>query len=219
MSSARRAWDPLPDTAPISAKVASTPATVSDGSGAACGRERSDAQPTPIWRCRSSPDSHDTMIATCSGSAAARRSNSAMCATLIEPRRGSGLRQAMCLRRREGARTQLGMARRQLPGADTLACLRNVTDLRDSDKEAPDGDQREEGRRHRRRVGDGSRQRRTAGRNVARMSPSSTARAPTARLLPRGSAARSIRSTSPTSPAPRRRCRPRSTNSAACTSW
>ena len=50
MSSARRAWDPLPDTAPISVKMALTPATVSDGSAAACGRERNDAQPTPIWR-------------------------------------------------------------------------------------------------------------------------------------------------------------------------
>ncbi len=34
-----------------------------------------------------------------------------------------------------------------------------------------------------------------------------------------GSAARSIRLTSPTSPAPSRCCRPRSTGSAACTSW
>ena len=68
-SSARRACDPVPDTAPMSAKVASTPVTVSTGCDAGGGRDRSDAQPTPIWRWRSSPDSHDTMIGTNSGSA------------------------------------------------------------------------------------------------------------------------------------------------------
>ena len=55
-------------------------------------------------------------------------------------------------------------------GADTLACLRNVTDHEDSDKRTggPDGDQREEGRRHRRRVGNGSGQRRAARTSAAR---------------------------------------------------
>ena len=37
---------------------------------AGSGSERSAAQPTPIWRCGSSPDSHDTTTAMSSGSAA-----------------------------------------------------------------------------------------------------------------------------------------------------
>lgn len=49
-SSARRACEPLPDTAPISEKPASTPATVNVGCDAGAGRDRNDAQPTPIWR-------------------------------------------------------------------------------------------------------------------------------------------------------------------------
>ena len=48
------------------------------------GNERSAAQPTPICRCGSSPDSHDTTTATslASPSVPARRSRSAMRAIL-----------------------------------------------------------------------------------------------------------------------------------------
>ena len=45
---------------PIRPNAASTSATVSDGSAAGAGWSRSAAQPTPIWRCVSSPDSHAT---------------------------------------------------------------------------------------------------------------------------------------------------------------
>jgi len=81
--SARRACEPLPDTAPISEKRASTPATVNVGSEAGGGRDRNDAQPTQIWRWRSSPDCQETTIATVSGSAAARRNKPAMWAILL----------------------------------------------------------------------------------------------------------------------------------------
>jgi hypothetical protein len=82
-NAARRACAPLPDTAPMSEKVASTPATVSEAWDAAGGRERSAAQPTPICRCRNSPESHDTTIATTATSGAARLSRSAIWATLV----------------------------------------------------------------------------------------------------------------------------------------
>ena len=48
----------------MSVNVASTAATVSEGESAGDGSERSDAHPTPIWRCGSSPDSQDTAIIT-----------------------------------------------------------------------------------------------------------------------------------------------------------
>ncbi|EUA55947.1 hypothetical protein I550_4104 [Mycobacterium intracellulare 1956] len=82
-SAARRACAPLPDTAPISEKVASTAPTVSVAWEAGGGRERNAAQPTPIWRCRNSPDSQDTTIMTRAGSGAARASRSAMWATFL----------------------------------------------------------------------------------------------------------------------------------------
>ena len=62
-NAARRACEPLPAVAPISVNAASTSATVSVGTAAGGGSERSAAQPTPIWRCGSSPDSQDTMTA------------------------------------------------------------------------------------------------------------------------------------------------------------
>jgi hypothetical protein len=80
--SARRAWDPLPDTAPISEKAALTSVTVNIGCAAGGGNERKTAQPTPIWRCGSSPDSQETTIATKVGSGVARFSSSAMRTTL-----------------------------------------------------------------------------------------------------------------------------------------
>src|ERR1700712_5379559 len=64
----------------MSVNAASTPVTVSDGSGAGGGIERSAAQPTPICRCGSSPDSQDTTIAASPGSAL--RSTSAIRAVL-----------------------------------------------------------------------------------------------------------------------------------------
>ena len=81
-SSARRAWEPLPETAPISDRVASTPWTVRLGCAAAGGIERKAAQPTPIWRCGSSPESQATTIATSAGSDLAWPSNSAIRAIL-----------------------------------------------------------------------------------------------------------------------------------------
>ena len=83
-SSARRACDPLPATVPISLNRASTSRTVSDGSVAGEGNERNAAQPTPICRCGSSPDSHDTTTATSFGSlcSPACRSRSAILAIL-----------------------------------------------------------------------------------------------------------------------------------------
>ena len=67
-NSARRACEPLPDTAPIAERAASTPVTVRPGCTAAGGNDRKAAQPTPIWRCGSSPESHETTIATSLGS-------------------------------------------------------------------------------------------------------------------------------------------------------
>jgi hypothetical protein len=52
----RSATEPGPSTAPISLKAASTPRTVSDGAAEAAGADRSDAHPTPICRCGSSPE-------------------------------------------------------------------------------------------------------------------------------------------------------------------
>ena len=132
MSAARRAWDPLPDTAPISENVVSTAVTVSAGSDAADGRVRSDAQPTPIWRCGSSPESHDTMIAVSFGSGAARRSSSAMWATLVSRDEvPPTLSDVLATSRR--STIQLGMAPRQGlrqgRGADALAYLGNVTNI------------------------------------------------------------------------------------------
>ena len=62
------------------AKAASTSATPSDGPSAAEGNSRSAAQPTPIWRWRSSPERNATAIAASSGDAA--RSASARIAIL-----------------------------------------------------------------------------------------------------------------------------------------
>ena len=81
-SSARRACEPLPATAPIAEKVASTPTTVRLGCAAAGGNDRKAAQPTPIWRCGSSPESHATTIATSAGSDLAWPSSSAIRAIL-----------------------------------------------------------------------------------------------------------------------------------------
>ena len=64
---ARAPASPGPAAAPIRSNAASTSATVSDGSAAGAGRSRSDAQPTPIWRWRSSPDRYATPISTSSG--------------------------------------------------------------------------------------------------------------------------------------------------------
>ena len=47
--------------------AASTSATVSGGSAAGAGRSRSVAQPTPIWRWVSSPDSHATAAGVSAG--------------------------------------------------------------------------------------------------------------------------------------------------------
>ena len=69
-SAARRVCEPGPDASPISENARSTAATVSDGADAAGGTVESAAQPTPIRRCRSSPDSHATTARTSSVSAA-----------------------------------------------------------------------------------------------------------------------------------------------------
>ena len=47
--------------------ASSTSATVSVGSGAGAGWSRSVAQPTPICRCVSSPDSHATAAGVSAG--------------------------------------------------------------------------------------------------------------------------------------------------------
>ncbi len=67
----------------MSVNVACTPATVSVDRAAGGGRVRSDAQPTPIWRCGSSPESQETTIAATAGSGAVRVSRSAMRAILV----------------------------------------------------------------------------------------------------------------------------------------
>ena len=60
---------------PIRPNAASTSATVSDGSAAGAGWSLSVAQPTPIWRWVSSPDSHATAAGVSAG--ASSRSSAA----------------------------------------------------------------------------------------------------------------------------------------------
>ena len=66
--------------------ASSTSATVSDGSAAGAGASRSAAQPTPIWRWVSSPDSQATAAGVSAGSS--RRSSSASTRDLAAARRG-----------------------------------------------------------------------------------------------------------------------------------
>ena len=128
-SSARRAWDPLPDTAPISEKVASTSATVSVGSAAAR-RPRPQRRPAdadlalPQLAGEPRHDDRDQF-----GIGRGRRSSSAMWATLVSRDEvPPTLSDVLATSRR--STTQLGMARPTTRGADALACLRNVTDMR-----------------------------------------------------------------------------------------
>ena len=72
----RSACDPGPASRPIRSKAASTPATVRDGSGAGSGASRRAAQPTPIWRCRSSPERKATAGWTSPGSRRRRQAAS-----------------------------------------------------------------------------------------------------------------------------------------------
>ncbi len=55
-SALRAAAEPFPDTAPIALNPESTSNRVSVGAAAGVNPSRSDAQPTPICRCGSSPD-------------------------------------------------------------------------------------------------------------------------------------------------------------------
>ena len=55
-SALRAAVEPFPETAPIAEKAESTSLSVNVGSSAGAKPSRSDAHPTPIWRCGSSPD-------------------------------------------------------------------------------------------------------------------------------------------------------------------
>ena len=68
-SSLRAAADPLPASAPIRVNASSTAPTVSDGFSAGGGAARSAAQPTPICRWGSSPDSQATTIGASCGDA------------------------------------------------------------------------------------------------------------------------------------------------------
>ena len=68
-SALRAAAEPFPDTAPIEPNPASTSDSVSVGACAGANPSRRAAQPTPIWRCGSSPDRYATAIGTSSGPA------------------------------------------------------------------------------------------------------------------------------------------------------
>ncbi|GLP83132.1 hypothetical protein TUM20984_45520 [Mycobacterium antarcticum] len=62
----------------------STSATASDHAAAGGGKDLSAAQPTPIWRCGSSPDNHETITATVRASSCpATLSRLAICITFV----------------------------------------------------------------------------------------------------------------------------------------
>ncbi len=71
-SAARLPCEPAPDASAMSTRARSTSAIVSEGSPAAGGSEESDAQPTPMRRWRSSPESHATTARTSARSVARR---------------------------------------------------------------------------------------------------------------------------------------------------
>ena len=85
-ASRRAVCEPAPLSAPTRVNVSSTSATVSDGSAAGAGASRSAAQPTPICRWVSTPDSQATAAGVSAGSS--RRSRSASTRDLAAARRG-----------------------------------------------------------------------------------------------------------------------------------
>ena len=82
-----RGDEPGAASAPIAVNVASTSATVSVAAAAGSGRSRSSAQPTPICRWVSSPESQRTTGATSSGPACRSSSASAAIFALRAGRR------------------------------------------------------------------------------------------------------------------------------------
>jgi hypothetical protein len=72
----RAACEPAPACAPIRSNAASTSVTPRLGSAAGGGMSRTEAQPTPICRCRSSPDRNATAGTISSGRSRRRQAAS-----------------------------------------------------------------------------------------------------------------------------------------------